>query len=55
LKNILPLDVPVKTEGLTLWSADEKILGIVTDADDPAIPASLYLLNCKGTRLDGLF
>ena len=55
LQNILQLDVPVKTEGLTLWSADEKTLAIVTDADDPAIAASLYLLNCKGTQLDGLF
>jgi hypothetical protein len=43
LQTITPLDLPVKAEGIAVWSLADKTLGFVTDADNPDIPAALYL------------
>lgn len=42
LERIVRLDKSVKAEGVAVWSASQKLLAFVTDADDPAIPAVLY-------------
>jgi hypothetical protein len=43
LRRFLPLDVPLKVEGVDARVEDDLIrLLLVTDADDPAIPAILY-------------
>jgi hypothetical protein len=47
LTKILPLDVLQKVEGITVWSEKNKTLAFVTDADDPAIPAVLYVARVE--------
>ena len=43
LRRVLRLDVPLKVEGVDAWVVGNSIqLLLVTDADDPAIPAILY-------------
>ncbi len=42
LQRVTPIEVPAKTEGIAVWSAAEKTLAFVTDADDVAVPACLY-------------
>lgn len=48
LRSLDPLDKPHKVEGLHAWEDGETIrLLLVTDADDPSIPASLYAASIR--------
>lgn len=42
LERIVRLDKAVKAEGIAVWSASQKLLAFVTDADDLTVPAVLY-------------
>lgn len=50
LARVTRLGIAAKVEGITVWSAEQKTLAFVTDADDPDVPAALYT-----ARLDDLF
>src|SRR5690606_40297597 len=48
------LNIAEKVEGIAVWSAKQKTLAFVTDADDPEKPAALYL-STRQTRQESIF
>lgn len=54
LARVTRLNIAEKVEGIAVWSAEQKTLAFVTDADDPEKPAALYL-STRQTRQESIF